>query len=67
MISHQWQAVWELCRQGYPMSADEAEERWSAGNAYYPAGHMQVSRALRALIDQCNYEASAARESQTLH
>jgi hypothetical protein len=59
MIDYRTQAVWELCRQGYPMSADEAEKRWSEGNAYHPDAHMQVPRTLRALIDRCNYEASA--------
>jgi len=67
MISHQSQAVWELCRQGYPMSADEAEARWNEGHRYYPDPHMQISRSLLALIDQCNFEASAADAGQTLH
>jgi hypothetical protein len=59
MIDYQTQAVWELCRQGYPSSADEAEKRWNEGNAYHPDEHMRVPRTLRVLIDRCNYEASA--------
>jgi len=49
------------------MSADEAEARWNEGHRYYPDPHMQISRSLLALIDQCNFEASAADAGQTLH
>jgi hypothetical protein len=58
MNNYQLQAVWELCRQGYPGSADEAESRWSAGETYHPEGQVRLSRWLHNLIDQCNYEVS---------
>jgi hypothetical protein len=68
MVSfNQSRAVWELCRNGYPMLADDAERRWSEGGAYHPDPQLRVSRALRALIDQCNYEACLARKGKTLH
>ena len=49
------------------MLADDAERRWSEGGAYHPDPQLRVSRALRALIDQCNYEACLARKGKTLH
>ncbi len=67
MTHEQVQAVWELCRQGYPMSADEAEQRWSDGQPYQPDDLMQVPRSLRALIEQCNYEAVAFPAPSLLH
>jgi hypothetical protein len=60
MITHSEQAVWELCRQGYPISADEAEIRWSCGDTFSLDPEMQVSRTLRLLIEQCNYEVSTS-------
>jgi hypothetical protein len=65
MITHSAQAVWELCRQGYPTSADEAEIRWSCGDTFNPDPQMHVSRTLRLLIEQCNYEVSTS--SSTRH
>jgi len=56
MISQQTQALWELCKQGYPNCADEAEVRWNAAAPYYPNPEMQLSRSLRVLISQCNNE-----------
>jgi hypothetical protein len=67
MISYRPQAVWELCRQGYPSSADEAERQWRKGKAYNPESGMQMSRTLRALIDQCNYEESDLDLTRTTH
>lgn len=58
MISYQSQALWELCRQGYPASADEAETRWDAGKVYHPDERVCLSRVLRVLIEQCNDEVS---------
>lgn len=57
MTTHQSQAVWELCREGYPLSADEAEIRWKSGEAYHPESEMKISRALQLLIFQSNYDA----------
>ena len=56
MISYQSQALWELCRQGYPASADEAETRWYAGKVYHPDERVCLSRVLRVLIERCNDE-----------
>lgn len=67
MTHEQSQAIWELCRQGYPMSADEAERRWTEGRPYRPDEQMRVPRSLRALIDQCNYEASFLAGRTALH
>ena len=67
MTHEQSQAIWELCRQGYPMSADEAERRWSDGQPYEPDDLMQVPRLLRALIEQCNYEAASLPAHVRLH
>jgi hypothetical protein len=67
MITHQAQAVWELCRQGYPISADEAETRWSCGDVYNPDTEMRVSRTLRLLIEQCNHEVLGALAVQPPH
>lgn len=67
MTHEQSQAVWELCRQGYPMSADEAERRWSGGQTYNPDYHMQMPRSLRALIEQCNFEAASLPAGSRLH
>lgn len=58
MTTHQEQAIWELCRQGYPSLADEAEEKWIDGRPCYLDSRIKVSRILGALIDQANYELS---------
>ncbi len=34
MTISQSQALWELCRQGLPLSADEAERCWEQGQTY---------------------------------
>ena len=56
MVTHQAQALWELCRQGYPTCADEAESRWNAATAYCPDPEVRLSGLLRLLIDKCNCE-----------
>ena len=58
MTTYQSQAIWELCRQGYPIQADEAELRWRSGGAYHPDPYMKISRTLLVLINQCNFEVS---------
>jgi len=62
MGTYQLQALWELCRQGYPISADEAELRWRSGEVYRPDPQMRVPRALQALIELCNHEVSPDRD-----
>ena len=57
MTNSQSEAVWELCRQGFPLTADEAETRWENGEIYLPNWHTKVSRTLERLIERCNWEA----------
>lgn len=58
MTISQLQAVWELCRQGFPITADEAAERWEKGEVYQPDRSLRVTREIAHLIEQCNWEAS---------
>ena len=58
MSTHQAQAIWELCREGFPLVAQEAEDRWECGRTYRPDGHLPLSRRVSNLIDQCNWEIS---------
>jgi hypothetical protein len=52
----QSQALWELCRQGFPLSADEAAACWETGKTFLPDWSAKVSRSLEQLIDCCNGE-----------
>jgi len=54
MTNTQARAIWELCRQGFPLSADEAEASWQKGQPYRPDWPLKVSRALQQLIEDCN-------------
>ncbi|MEA3273882.1 MAG: hypothetical protein U9Q81_00980 [Pseudomonadota bacterium] len=56
MTISQSQAVWELCRQGFPLKADEAAQCWEKGETYEPQWQCRVSREIEYLIDQCNRE-----------
>lgn len=56
MTRIQSQAVWELCRQGYPLTADEAAERWEKGESYIPDRQLRVNREIRHLIETSNWE-----------
>jgi hypothetical protein len=56
MTINQAQALWELCRQGFPLTADEAESCWEEGKAFLPEWGTSVSRSLERLIDRCNDE-----------
>jgi len=56
MTMSQSQAVWELCRQGFPLSADEAAARWEKGETYEPDRQLRVTREIKHLIDRCNWE-----------
>jgi hypothetical protein len=57
MTYKQSQAIWELCRQGFPLFADEAARRWSRGQTVQLEAGVRVGRWIKALIDQCNWEA----------
>ena len=56
MSTKQQQAIWELCRQGYQVTADQAAKRWSKGERFEPREKLAVARSLESLIDQCNWE-----------
>jgi hypothetical protein len=60
MTNSQTQAIWELCRQGFPLTADEAEARWTQGETYRLEWNTHVSRTLERLIERCNWEAGAS-------
>lgn len=57
MTNTQVRALWELCRQGLPLCADEAEALWQRGDSYDLKRLPRVSRSLRRLIECCNQEA----------
>ena len=57
MTMTQSKALWELCRQGYPVKAYEAEERWERGEIYELDWQVQVSKEIMHLIEQSNWEA----------
>jgi len=59
MTISQLQTVWELCRQGFPLTAEEAAARWEKGEIYEPARQLHVTREIEQLIDRCNCEAGA--------
>jgi hypothetical protein len=61
MTSKQSQAIWELCRQGLPLFADEAARQWSRGQTIQLETGVRVGRWVKALIDQCNWEAERLR------
>jgi hypothetical protein len=56
-------AIWELCRQGLPLSADEAEKCWEQGKAYRLDDLVKLPREVEGLIDQCNWEVGAATQA----
>lgn len=56
MTTNQSLTLWELCRQGLPLAADEAAERWNRGECFELPSGVRVSRSLEALIEQCNWE-----------
>lgn len=57
MTSTQSQAVWELCRQGLPLIADDAAQLWDQGRPFEFETPVRLNRTLQALIDQCNRQA----------
>jgi hypothetical protein len=56
MTTSQTQAAWELCRQGLPLIADEATERWSRGQTFELDAELHLARSIQHLISQCNWE-----------
>jgi Leu/Phe-tRNA-protein transferase len=56
MSISQDQAVWELYRQGLPLIAEEAAERWNQGQAFELDLDLRLPRSLKNLIRQCNWE-----------
>jgi hypothetical protein len=56
MTTNQWQALWELCRQGLPLAADEAAEQWERGQPFALEDNVHLARYIEALIRQCNWE-----------
>ncbi|MBV5310317.1 hypothetical protein [Chromatium okenii] len=55
MSTKQSQAIWELCRQGFQRTADEAARCWHSGQRFQ-AHDVHVAHSLKDLIDQCNWE-----------
>jgi hypothetical protein len=67
MTINQASAIWGLCRQGLPLSADEAELCWGQGRTYRLAEPVKLPREVESLIAQCNWELGAAiRPRETL-
>ena len=58
MTISQAQALWELCRQGLPLSADEAERCWEQGQTYQLREPIKLPWEVAGLIEQCNWEVS---------
>lgn len=56
------QLVWELCRQGYPLVAEEAADCLARGEYYEPSWQVRLTRRLRYLLNICN----ARRETPSL-
>jgi hypothetical protein len=63
MTTNQSLTLWELCRQGLPLAADEAAERWSAGQRFELPPGVRISRSLEALVEQCNWEVEQVAEA----
>lgn len=63
MTFTQSQAVWELCRQGLPLLADEAAECWDRGLQFKMQSQIRIGRAVEALIEQCNWEVTRRRRA----
>lgn len=63
MTTNQSLAHWELCREGLPLTADEAALRWDRGQTFELDLDMRLSRSLEALIEQCNWEVSQVEET----
>jgi hypothetical protein len=64
MTTSQSQAVWELCRQGLPLTADEAAERWEKGETYEPELPARMTRVIEHLIERSNWEIQSSLTPQ---
>lgn len=64
MSTLQTQAIWELCREGYPLVADQAAARWDQGHTFRLSDETQISRPVATLIEQCNWIIANAVEAQ---
>jgi hypothetical protein len=56
MSTNQTQALWELCRQGLPLAAEEAAQCWNRGRPFFLDAGVHISHYVEALIEQCNWE-----------
>ncbi len=56
MTTNQLQALWELCRQGLPLEADEAADQWDRGQPFELRDSVRLARYVEVLIRQCNWE-----------
>jgi hypothetical protein len=56
--------LWEICRQGLPLLADEAAERWDQGQPFELQPRFHVAPTLEAMIKQCNWEITQPKESE---
>jgi len=62
MTITQSHALWELCRQGLPLSADDAERAWREGRIYRLTDPVKLPREVEELIEQCNWEIATGNE-----
>ena len=60
MSTKQQQAIWELCRQGYQLTAEHAAQCWNRGEPFALKDEPLIARPLERLIDQCNWEIERA-------
>ncbi len=63
MTTSQSQALWELCRQGLPLSAYEAAHCWEQGQTYKLRERVKLPREVEGLIDLCNWELSVTTQA----
>lgn len=50
------EVVWQLCREGYPLIATDAEKQFESGKKFVPDKNTFLSALLRDLIRQANAE-----------
>lgn len=62
MRTKQRQAVWELCRQGFPLTADDAATCWDKGLPFRMVEEHHLDRTLKTLIEECNWELERSYE-----
>ena len=63
MTTTQSLTLWELCREGLPLAADEAALQWGEGRPFERPAGIRISRSLDALIEQCNWEVEQTEEA----